>query len=210
MFQIRHLDRKNSDEVNNIRKEAYAKAKGMAVKDSGIFWNRSDDQSIVLGVYKEDSLIATMRSEIITTLEIVEKKMECPWSYDRFSFPAMILSKAAISSNYEGKGLTSILRFFFFKLAEKWKIKTILGTMTANSLRIKSMESLGYRFVENHIGWKNDNYISKEKVLISILDFEKFGTAALIKLEYKYKNFIDRQVSIDLSSVHYSEVSVVS
>ncbi len=213
MFQIRQLYRSDANEVNNIRKEAYGKAKGMTVKDSGIFWNKSDDQSTVLGIYNKTKLIATMRGEIVTSLGIVEKKMECPWTYDSFSFPAMILSRASINSKYEGKGFISILRLLFFKLAHKWEVKTILGTMTANSRRIKSMENMGYRFFENNLGWgwRDYGYVSQDKVLISVLDFEKLETYALKKLETKYKNFIDNEIDLDLDldSVCYNEVKVV-
>ena len=210
MYLIKQLNKSNAAEVNIIRKQSYAQAKGMKVKDEGIFWNQSDEQSIVFGVFHRDHLIATMRGEIITDLPLIEKKMECPWTYGDLELPSMILSKAAVKSNYQNKGLTSVLRLIFFQLAQRWHIKTILGTMTANSLRINGMKALGYTFVENPIGWKDDNYMSSEKVLISILDFDQFGASSLQVLNKKYKNYMKENFSLDFTSISYNEVKVVS
>ena len=208
-FHIRKLTKDDAREVNKLRKNAYDNAKGMIVKDDGIFWNRSDDQSTVLGVFNQDKLISTMRSEVVTSINIIESKMECPWVYGNVSFPAMILSKAAMNLSYMGRGLSSVLRLIFFQLAKDWKIKTILGTMTANSSRIESMRDIGYQFVENQNGWRDDNYRSLEKVLISILNFEIYGETALKKMEKKYAHFVNKQILTDLTSVHFREVKVV-
>ncbi len=208
-YQIRVLDKTYSSQVNELRKKAYFDAKGVEVHDDGIFWNKSDDQSIVLGIFNEKRLISTMRAEIISDINLVEQKLECPWNFGAIPFPVIVLSKAAIDLNYTGLGFNSILRLMFFSIAKDWGIKTILGTMTANSLRIASMEKLGYKFFSNDLGWHSTNYKSLEKVVISKLDFEQYGSRALEILTQKYAGMIKNNFEVDLDCISYEEVTVV-
>jgi len=209
-LQIKILTKSDSEQVNELRKRAYFTANGIEVKAEGILWNKSDDQSTVLGIYENNKLISTMRAEIISDIELIEKKLECPWRFGKKFLPSMLLSKAANDKRFSGKGLSSILRLLFFQMAKEWNVKAIVGTMTASSSRIESMKKLGYRFYSNDLGWTSENYKSLEKVVVSKLDFETKGEYALELLSEKYGHQLKTHFQVNTKSAFYHEVTVLS
>ncbi len=174
------LTKQHSPIVNALRKTEYAKAKGFSVQDSGIFWNTSDDQAIVLGAWEADKLIATMRMEILEEQALVEKKIECPWDFAvALRFPALILSRAATDSSYRGTGINTLLRKHCFEIAKERGVKQAIGTFVAGSARTRTLEKMGYQFFENQLGWNRHDYRSHERVHVAVLDMEAQWATAI-------------------------------
>lgn len=180
MKNIRALTRTSASAVNDLRRAEYAKASGFRVADSGILWNASDDQSIVLGAFEDEQLIATMRMEVIEDLDIVEKKIECPWNFDLpLRFPVMILSRAATATSHRGTGINTLMRLHALKIAKSMGVQFALGTFIADSPRARTLERMGYRFFENKLGWNRHDYKSEKTVIVAALDLEaEFEKAA--------------------------------
>lgn len=176
---VKVLNKKHREQVNTLRKAAYHSAKGFKVNDVAIEWNRSDDQCTILGIYDRNTLAATMRIELVDTPEMIENKLEYPFTFHDLSFPAMILSKAATHRHYVGRGFNAVLRFHALQLAKVWNVRYLLGTFVDGSPRIRSMQKMGYRFYENPEGWYAVDYHSERKVLIASLDMQKYGDQAI-------------------------------
>lgn len=171
---IRLLNKSDSEIVNQLRVKEYHRAKGFNVTPAGIEWNRSDDESIVLGAFIGEELVSTMRMEIIEDLKLLEEKLECPWEFSfELKLPVMILSKASTLNSYRSYGFNTLLRKYCLELAQKWKINYVVGTFIKNSPRTLSMMKMGYQFIENQKGWTSPHYISYEAVLVAALDVEK-------------------------------------
>lgn len=171
---IRLLNESDSEIVNQLRVKEYHRAKGFNVTPAGIEWNRSDDESIVLGAFIGEELVSTMRMEIVEDLNLLEKKLECPWGFSfELKLPVMILSKASTLNSYRSYGFNTLLRKYCLELAQKWKVHYVVGTFIKNSPRTFSMSKMGYQFVENKQGWTSPNYSSYEPVLVAALDVKK-------------------------------------
>lgn len=178
--RISLLDGSHADLVNTLRLSQYANAKGFTVKPPGIVWNRSDDQSIILGAWEGDTLVSTLRVEVIETPELVAAKLEGPWAFDMPQrFPAMVLSKMATLKSHRGTGLNEALRHHALTLAHEWQVPHVLGTFIAGSPRQAAMATMGYQFATNLLGWHTSNYQSEQPVLICLLDMAQHGETAL-------------------------------
>lgn len=174
------LDHRHAPLVNALRLEEYAQAKGFTVQPPGILWNRSDDQSIVLGAWADDQLVSTLRLEVIESRDLVEAKIECPWSFPvALRLPAMILSKMATRKAFRRSGINDALRLQALGLARDWGLEMVLGTMVAGSPRRAAMEAMGYQFFTNEMGWQTTNYQSHQDVVVAALDLKAHGDQAL-------------------------------
>lgn len=174
------LDASHIDAVNALRMSEYSSAQGFKVDAPGILWNKSDDQSTILGVYEGQDLIATLRLELIQDLSLVERKMECPWSFPvDLRFPVLVLSKMATARVHRKRGLSLLLRYHALKVAMDWGALQALGTFTKGSPRENSMGEMGYEFHENTQGWHAGDYKSTDPVLVAILDLQANGAQAL-------------------------------
>lgn len=185
---IREISSLEKDQVNHLRSQGYKKAQGFSVNTEAIHWNRSDDQSIVLGYFDGNELVSTMRAEIIMSQDVLEMKMECPWDYGAIEYPVMVLSKASTLESHKSKGLNAALRYFCLKIAMDWGVHHLIGTFIRNSPRTRSMKKMGYRFRENKMGWTNIDYFSKEPVDVAILDRKSFATAMTVSMELTRKD----------------------
>jgi hypothetical protein len=177
--QVALADRSLSDAVNRLRVSEYAKAGGFKVDPRVIEWNASDDESFILIVKEGERIVATMRAELADNVEIVEKKLECPWSFGELRFPVLLLSKAATDSTVRGKGLNTVLRYWSFRLAQHWGVGHLVGTFVEGSPRINAMREMGYEFFRNELGWFRLDYKSERPVLVAKLDFARHGELAL-------------------------------
>ncbi len=173
-MQLNVLSRQHARQVNELRKKAYETAHGMQVSDAGLFWNRSDDQSVVFGVWDRDQLISTMRMEVIDSPSLLEQKLECPWKFKiKLKLPVMLLSRAATAHGYRGGGLNAWLRSEALQLANLWEVPLAVGTLVKGSARERSMVQMGYVFLEHPTGWKQGAFSSSEPVWVAVLDLQK-------------------------------------
>ncbi len=171
---VRVLDGSHREMVTALRISEYQRARGLQVAPAGISWNRSDDESIVLGAFDGNKLVSTMRMEIIEDQTLLEKKLECPWNFEvPLRLPVMILSKASTHSDYRNLGLNALLRKRCLELAKEWKVHLVVGTFIKDSPRANSMKTMGYRFLENKLGWTSPHYRSLEPVVVAALDVAK-------------------------------------
>lgn len=172
------VDRSAAPAINLLRTAEYAKAGGFRVDPKVIEWNASDDESFILVIRDGGKIIATMRAELADNVAIVEKKLECPWSFGDLDFPVLLLSKAATDSSIRGKGLNTVLRYWSFRLAQHWGVSYVVGTFVEGSPRINAMREMGYEFFRNELGWFQLDYQSSRPVLVAKLNFREHGAAA--------------------------------
>ncbi|HXH30790.1 MAG TPA: hypothetical protein VNJ01_08245 [Bacteriovoracaceae bacterium] len=178
--EIIFADESLQDQVNHLRMEEYARASGFELDLTTLRWKSSDTESYVLVAMKGDAVIATMRGEIIDDLELLEKKLECPWDFPlTLNFPILLLSRAATSSTHRSEGLNMVLRYWFLKLAQFHSIPFVLGTFVSGSPRENSLKEMGYAFYENTRGWQQSSYKSHRTVQVVALDMERQGLKAI-------------------------------
>jgi hypothetical protein len=174
------LSNQHAEAVNGLRLAAYGAAPGFTVQPPGILWNRSDDQSTILGAFADAALVATLRLEVVQDMALVERKLECPWSFpEPLELPVMVLSKMATSRAHQGHGLNALLRWWALSLAREWSLAQVIGTFVSGSPRERTMREMGYRFWVNADGWHAGDYHSTAPVLVCLLDMRTHGEQAL-------------------------------
>ncbi len=171
-------DRKN--EIEALRQQEYANAKGFVVDLETLKWKSSDDESFVMAAESKGQLVSTMRGEVIDELAILEKKLECPWSFPlELNMPVLLLSRAATLSSYRKIGLNLVLRYWFIRLAMAHKIHFLVGTFVSGSPRENTLQEMGYQFFENKLGWQQSTYQSLGAVTVAALNLQTDGEKAL-------------------------------
>ncbi len=177
--QVSLVDRSSAEAINRLRTVEYGRAGGFRVDPKVIEWNASDDESFILVVREGEQILATMRAELADNIDIVEKKLECPWSFGELDFPVLLLSKAATDSTIRRKGLNTVLRYWAFRLAQHWHVSHVVGTFVEGSPRINAMGEMGYEFFKNELGWFRLDYQSERPVLVAKLDFRRQAAVAI-------------------------------
>jgi hypothetical protein len=161
--------------LNRLRLNEYNRSEGFTIKDAAVLWNKSDDESHVLGVWKRDELISSMRLEVIKTKKILEQKIETEVPAEllakhTLNFPVGILSKAVTSVLYRGAGLNAHLRYHLLKVAAENGIEHIFGTLVKGAPRSNSLKDMGYEFYKHPTGWNSPFYKSTSEVEVVYLN----------------------------------------
>lgn len=177
--RIFFADHSSKSEIDHLRMQEYAKASGFALDITTLKWKKSDDESFVMAAEFQGQLISTMRGEFIEDLSLLEKKLECPWSFPmKLELPVLLLSRAATLSSHREKGLNLILRYWFLQFALSHGVRHVVGTFVSGSPREKTLQEMGYRFFENSLGWQQSTYRSLRPVTVAVLDLNDHGEQA--------------------------------
>lgn len=178
--EILFADTKYKQDVDELRMQEYAMAKGYSVDLETLRWKVSDDESFVMIATCNDRVVSTMRGEIINDRSVLEKKIECPWDFDEpLKLPVLLLSRAATAKSHQSQGLNLVLRYWFLKFAEFHGIPLVVGTFVDGSPRQNTLLDMGYRFFENKLGWQQSTYRSHRRVIVAALDMNDKKSKAL-------------------------------
>ncbi len=178
--KIRFVDSSFKLEIEELRKNEYAKAKGFDLDLNTLAWNASDDESFVMAAELKGQIVSTMRGEVIDNIKMLEKKLECPWNFPvSLEMPILLLSRAATVSAHRTLGLNLILRYWFLKFAKAHGIRYVVGTFVSGSPRQNTLHDMGYKFFENTLGWQQSSYRSLRPVIVAVLDMKNQGAQAL-------------------------------
>lgn len=168
------------ERIDALRMQAYSKASGFTLDLNSLRWRESDQQSYVMIVGDANGLGATMRGEVIADLDLLEKKLECPWDLPFTpEAPVLLLSRAATDATLQGSGLNLLQRYYFIQFAIHHQLSYVMGTFVAGSSRENTLREMGYDFYEHKLGWNQSSYRSERPVHIVALDVNKHGTQAL-------------------------------
>lgn len=178
--EIYFANNDHTGEIETLRRQEYANASGYTLDLNTLGWSLSDSQSFVMVAKDGDKIISTMRGEIISEKNLMEKKLECPWDFPKdLQLPAILLSRAATAKSHQSQGLNLILRYHFLKMAQHYQIPMVIGTFVSGSPRQNTMLDMGYEFFENTLGWQQSTYRSHRPVIVAVLDMKANGERAL-------------------------------
>ncbi|MBL7545677.1 MAG: hypothetical protein JNL11_17795 [Bdellovibrionaceae bacterium] len=171
--EIAFVDKNHQHEIEQLRRQEYAQASGYSLDLNSLRWQTSDDESFVMVAKDNGTIVATMRGEVILDPSVLEKKLECPWDFETpRQLPVLLLSRAATLKSYQAQGLNLVMRYWFLKLAEHYRIPMVVGTFVTGSPRQNTLLSMGYQFHENKQGWQQSTYRSHRDVIVAVLDME--------------------------------------
>ncbi len=174
------VDQRMADDINTLRMQEYSQAKGFEVDLTTLKWRQSDSDSFVMAMDDGERLISTMRGEVIADLKLLEKKLECPWTFPiSIEGPVLLLSRAATLSSHRSSGLNLVQRYWFLRFALHHDIRYVVGTFVAHSPRERSLREMGYQFFDNPLGWQQSTYLSLNSVRVVVLDLSTCATQAL-------------------------------
>lgn len=178
--RILFVDAQRKEEINALRIEAYQNVSGFIVEPSALMWKKSDDDSVVMALEKNGKLISTMRGEVIEDVELLEKKLECPWVYPlSLEMPILLISRAATLHAHRNLRLSLLMRYWFLQIALAYGIRFIVCTFVAGSSREHILRDMGYQFFENTLGWRHSTYLSLRPVIVAVLDLANDAEYAL-------------------------------
>ncbi len=191
-IEISFAGQNDQHEISNFRKQEYASAQGYSLDLNTLNWKTSDDESFVLIAKQNGKIVSTMRGEVIQDQSILEQKLECPWNFNcPLEMPVLLLSRAATLKSHQSLGLNLILRYWFLKLADCYKIPMILGTFVEGSPRQKTLLAMGYQFFENKLGWQQSTYRSHRAVIVAALTLETALNQAIPYCDQSFKSYKD-------------------
>ncbi len=170
-----------SEELGALRRREYGRTPSFSVVNpDAVDWTDGDDNSIVLAAWDEKSTaIATMRAQILWSLEELEDTVESEFSNCNLTWPVMALSRAATDRAYQEVGLNSVLRFYFFSFALSWHVAHVVGAVYVGSPRTQLMAKLGYEFYSSANPGRDCLLVPKGTSLSAVLDLRTSGEKAL-------------------------------
>lgn len=172
--------RERQTEIDELRMQEYARASGFQVDLNTLRWKTSDDESYIMAAETGGRIVSTMRGELIDSMELLERKLECPWSYPmELRMPVLLLSRAATCSSQRTSGLNLLLRYWFLKFAVHHDVRHVIGTFVTGSPRETTLREMGYTFFQNDLGWQQSTYRSLRPVAVVVLDMQKHGEHSL-------------------------------
>lgn len=184
-------------QIESLRQQEYAQAKGYSVDLTTLKWKTSDEDSFVMYAQIGETLVSTMRGEIINDQSFLEKKLECPWDFKaKLEWPVLLLSRAATLKSHQSIGMNLLLRYWFLKFADFHQIPLVLGTFVDGSPRQNTLLKMGYQFFENKLGWKQSTYRSHRPVIIVALNMKTHGVQA--------QDFCKAQLSNEAQQFNFS------
>ncbi|MBN8536567.1 MAG: hypothetical protein J0M15_05905 [Deltaproteobacteria bacterium] len=183
-------------QIESLRLQEYAQAKGYSVDLTTLKWKASDEDSFVMYAQIGETLVSTMRGEIINDQSLLEKKLECPLDFKaKLEWPVLLLSRAATLKSHQSIGMNLLLRYWFLKFADFHQIPLVLGTFVDGSPRQNTLLKMGYQFFENKLGWQQSTYRSHRPVIIAALNMKTHGVQA--------QDFCKAQLSTDAQQFNF-------
>ena len=170
-----------------LRREYERSPSFTVVSNDSLKWSAVKKRSIVLAVWdNENRIIATMRSQILWSLEETEASVESRFADCGLSFPVMALTRAATDKAYQKSGLNSALRFYFVSFAISWGIRHFVGAVFKDSARTRLMEELGYTMFESPDLGTGCLIAPNGTHLSATLDLQTCGSRAIAVLKQQF------------------------
>jgi hypothetical protein len=186
-------DESQKEAVGQLRMSEYAKASGFELDLATLKWQQADNESFILVAIDGDVMVSTMRGEVIHSQELLEKKLECPWSFPlELQHPVLLLSRAATHFSMRNEGLNMILRHWFLQFAKEHELPFVIGTFVSKSPRENSLREMGYDFFENSLGWQQSTYKSLRPVQVVALNMKVNGLKAIDYCQSKMSQGIQK------------------
>ncbi len=177
MKQIRTAGIEDAKSITDLRVSEYKRSKDFTLlKPEKLFWNETDDNETVLGIWDEnDQVIATMRMVRVTDLRHAETimKSEVP---GRVEFPALIFNAAATRKEWRRKGFNQLLRYYCIQIAKVKGMQSLLSPVFKKSPRINFMKELGYVCQDRHTSWQS-TLVPGSPLILCVLGADQFDHA---------------------------------
>lgn len=167
--------------IEELRRQEYeAHPSIILINPAVLEWSSADNESLVLAAWDGSACVATMRGKVIRTLSDAEHAIESPLDCIPMAFPALLLGRAATSSDWQGRGLNSLLRFHFLRLALLQGFASLIGETNVGAPRLRLLDTLGWR---SYPGISVGSILGTHGNSVIVLDLTENGTRALSVLE---------------------------
>lgn len=182
-YFIHYLTEKDSEEIVALRKHSYSKQFQSEVKMEGLIWNKTDQNSIHLGLKNDQNeLLSIIRISFFLNKENLENSTGTQ-TPEEVLFPCALLSRAATNPSHASIGLHQILRLAALEHISKSNYPCVLGTMKKNASRLNHLLNIGYSILYEADKWVNSFINSSEPIVLIGLIGENKIKEAINKLK---------------------------
>jgi hypothetical protein len=149
---IRLATSSDAEEIGTLRVSEYrASSDFINPKETfirSLSWSEDDNNAQVLTVWRNSTLVATMRCEKIPDQSLALIHFDgMPPPTDHIEWPAFVLRAAATRSASQKSGLNSVMRLYFIKALIGSNVRRLYGYVPRGSGRTRLMETIGYEFL---------------------------------------------------------------
>lgn len=183
-YRLEILEPNHREALGELRRIAYKTLFGDRVEQDKLAWNANDLLFLNLGLFVGDQLTASLRISVIESDEEFRRVTLQP-PPPTVHYPLVILSRGATLPELSSQGLHSHLRLNAMKLIQAAGPWDILGTMEADSPRLKQLQELGYTFETCPNQW--DGFLkNSQPIVLATLDRSRLQEA-ISKLEARLR-----------------------
>ena len=142
-------------------------------------FNAASDADLVfpnLILLEKNKILASFRLEVLWTWKDFDDRYQGHRFLKTVKFPCLYINHVYTHPTKQRQGYNALLRYYSFRLAKKWGMRSVLGDMLETSPRVSTLQKMGYKAFPHPVGWKFLG--TTGKVLTLYLDFEKNGKSA--------------------------------
>lgn len=176
--EVRRIHAKEATAYEDLLLRSHAESQGFFIHPSSARWDSNDDRNFPLGVFESGKLISCMRLDWITQLKDLEARLDLKLPTSKLELPCGYLTKAGTDPKFRNLGYNALLRYHFLKIAKKYKVQSLFGTMVEGSPRVFSMKEMGYTFQKLSKKWDNA-FVSDHLPLVAHLDLHRKADFAI-------------------------------
>ena len=181
MKQIRLALAKDAAQISDLRIGEFNQTQDFRLlKPELLEWSDKDEASTVIGIWHDETAVATLRLMRVADSEkanrVIEARLPVP-----VTFPGLVFNAAATRKAFRRRGFNQLLRYYSIRAAQASGIQSLLSPVYQSAPRISFMRQLGYECHVLEDSWQTKLAPNSPR-MICILEEKKFA-AALVLLE---------------------------
>jgi hypothetical protein len=166
------------DAVSTLRREAYSKTYGFAMRAaSSVDWNDDDEAGAVIVVCdRNDRLISSMRLTALTDQVVAEAFLHYSLKNAHQEYPTAAMSRASTLPEYGSHGLQGLIRHAYLTALPGSGLRSVCAIVFDSAPRVNSLRSIGFELTHCSQYWDTEADIHGE-ALVATLGMSKFEFA---------------------------------
>jgi hypothetical protein len=176
-----------------LRVSAYTNSGEFSVPQPDmVAWDAVDPSSSVLIVRDHTSaIVATMRGRVIAKSAALANLSGIDVRKYGVPMPALYLDRAATRNDSGSRGLNTLLRYHFIRLARDAGLKALFGLVPTGAARTGLMQRIGYTFLELPNARFDHLFLGGRTPTVAILPNSRFDMA-MRRLESDLEDVLGR------------------
>lgn len=196
---LKILDRPFSAAYDQLNTDCFNQETSFWINPRLLKWSEADDRSLVLGLFKNEELVASMTCQIFVSAKHLTTRLlglsEEALPSD-LRFPLLYISRSATDPDHTKRGMNTRLRVVALSIAKGLGFSQACTTVLEGSPRLNTMIEMGYRFVVNPRKWNTESYRSPKVPLVGFINLAEVDDFLEKSLTAEDTQFLEKNQTV--------------